>query len=51
MRQSGAFISSVETSIFQLAGDAKNPHFRAISKLIKEHLKVPNGFDLVTPRL
>lgn len=45
MRQSGAFITSVELSIFQLAGDAKNPKFKHISQLIKEHLKAPNGFD------
>jgi hypothetical protein len=51
MRQSGAFITSVESTIFQLAGDAKNPSFRAVSKLIKEHLKVPNGFDSHSPRL
>ncbi|KAF1329916.1 Isochorismatase, partial [Globisporangium splendens] len=45
MRQSGAFITSVESSIFQLARDSKNPKFKDISKLIKEHLKVDNGFD------
>ncbi|TMW60200.1 hypothetical protein Poli38472_000242 [Pythium oligandrum] len=51
MRQSGAFITSVESSIFQLAGDASHPSFRSISKLIKEHLKVDNAFDTVTPKL
>lgn len=45
MRQSGAFITSVELAIFQLAGDAKSPKFKHISKLIKEHLKETNGFD------
>lgn len=45
MRQSGAFITSVESSIFQLTGDASAPKFKSISKLIKEHLKVENGFD------
>ncbi|CAH0473772.1 unnamed protein product [Peronospora belbahrii] len=45
MRQSGAFITSVESAIFQLANDASNPEFKSISKLIKEHLKVENGFD------
>ncbi|DAZ97376.1 TPA: hypothetical protein N0F65_003399 [Lagenidium giganteum] len=45
MRQSGAFVTSVESSIFQLTGDAAHPKFRAISKLIKEHLSVPNAFD------
>ncbi|GLE06236.1 hypothetical protein PINS_up015478 [Pythium insidiosum] len=52
MRQSGAFITSVESAIFQLTGDAAQPHFRAISKLIKAHLQVPNAFDgTQTPRL
>jgi nicotinamidase-related amidase len=45
MRQSGAFITSVESAIFQLANDASNPEFKSISKLIKEHLKTENGFD------
>ncbi|TYZ64577.1 hypothetical protein PybrP1_001489 [[Pythium] brassicae (nom. inval.)] len=46
MRQSGAFITSVESSIFQLAGDASTPTFKkTISPLIKEHLKHENGFD------
>ncbi|RLN86561.1 hypothetical protein BBJ28_00001492 [Nothophytophthora sp. Chile5] len=45
MRQSGAFITSVETAIFQLANDASNPEFKGVSKLIKEHLKAENGFD------
>ncbi|POM71142.1 Isochorismatase [Phytophthora palmivora] len=45
MRQSGAYITSVESAIFQLANDASNPEFKSISKLIKEHLKMENGFD------
>lgn len=35
MRQAGAFITSAESVIFALLGDAKHPDFRAISKLIK----------------
>jgi isochorismate hydrolase len=45
MRQSGAFITSVESSIFQLCRDAKHPNFKNISKLIKDHLQAENGFD------
>ncbi|KAI9907483.1 hypothetical protein PsorP6_016670 [Peronosclerospora sorghi] len=45
MRQSGAFITSVESAIFQLVNDASHPEFKSISKLIKEHLKTKNGFD------
>jgi len=35
MRQSGAFITSAESIIFALLGDAKHPDFRTISKFIK----------------
>lgn len=46
MRQSGAFITSVESVVFQLAGDSSNPTFKkTISPLIKELLKHENGFD------
>lgn len=51
MRQSGAFITSVESAIFQLANDSKAPGFRNISALIKEHLKVANGFESSDSRL
>ncbi|CAI5704032.1 unnamed protein product [Peronospora effusa] len=45
MRQSGAYITSVESAIFQLTHDASNPEFKNISKLIKKHLQVENGFE------
>ncbi|XP_064236861.1 isochorismatase domain-containing protein 2 isoform X2 [Aotus nancymaae] len=36
MRQSGAFLSTSEGLILQLVGDAANPQFKEIQKLIKE---------------
>ncbi|CAH0486139.1 unnamed protein product [Peronospora farinosa] len=45
MRQSGAYITSVESAIFQLTHDASNPEFKNISKLIKKHLQEENGFE------
>lgn len=45
MRQSGAFITSAESALFQMANDSKSPSFRNISALVKEHLQFTNGFE------
>jgi hypothetical protein len=37
MQQSGAFLTSSESIIFQLIGDSKHEKFRQIAGLIKEH--------------
>lgn len=37
MRSSGAFISSAESIVFMLLGDAKHPKFKEVSAIIKEH--------------
>mmetsp|Transcript_7087 Transcript_7087/g.8167 ORF Transcript_7087/g.8167 Transcript_7087/m.8167 type:complete len:204 (-) Transcript_7087:379-990(-) len=36
MSQAGAFLCSAEMAMFQLCGDAKSEHFKAISKLAKQ---------------
>lgn len=36
MKQSGVFLTTTESLIFQLMGDAKHPDFKALQKLIKE---------------
>lgn len=35
MRQSGAFISTSESIIFELLGDSKHPKFKEVQALIK----------------
>ena len=34
MQQSGAFITTTESMLFQLLGDAKHPQFREIQKIV-----------------
>ncbi len=38
MRQSGAFITTTESLLFQLLGDAKHPRFKDVQKLVLEPL-------------
>ncbi|RHY27173.1 hypothetical protein DYB32_006991 [Aphanomyces invadans] len=40
LQQSGVYLTSVESIVFQLVGDSKHPDFRAISSLIKQHSAV-----------
>eukprot|EP00730_Choanoeca_flexa_P014808 TRINITY_DN6609_c0_g1_i1.p1 TRINITY_DN6609_c0_g1~~TRINITY_DN6609_c0_g1_i1.p1 ORF type:complete len:208 (+),score=28.54 TRINITY_DN6609_c0_g1_i1:53-676(+) len=37
MKQSGAFVTSCESILFQLMGDSKHPAFKAVQKLIIEN--------------
>ncbi|OQS05937.1 peptidase [Thraustotheca clavata] len=37
LKESGAFLTSVESIVFQLTEDSKHPSFKAISNLIKTH--------------
>ncbi|EDQ91319.1 uncharacterized protein MONBRDRAFT_23596 [Monosiga brevicollis MX1] len=36
MRQSGAFLTTAESALFQLMGDSKHEHFKEVQKLIKD---------------
>ncbi|ETV66560.1 hypothetical protein H257_16995 [Aphanomyces astaci] len=44
LQQSGVYLTSVESIVFQLVRDSKHPDFRAISSLIKQHGAIPSGF-------
>ncbi|ETW07114.1 hypothetical protein H310_01751 [Aphanomyces invadans] len=44
LQQSGVYLTSVESIVFQLVGDSKHPDFRAISSLIKQHSACPTAF-------
>jgi isochorismate hydrolase len=46
MRQSGAFLTTAQSLIFQLMKSADHPKFKTVSKLIKEHAHVDNEFNL-----
>lgn len=41
MRQSGAFLTTAESCVFQLMGDSRFPQFKQISALLKEHNRTP----------
>ncbi|KYQ92634.1 hypothetical protein DLAC_06630 [Tieghemostelium lacteum] len=43
LKQSGVFVTSTESAIFQLTKDAKHPNFKLISNLVKERI------DLLSP--
>ncbi|CAK4084932.1 unnamed protein product [Aphanomyces euteiches] len=45
LKQSGVYLTTVESVIFQLVGDSNHPQFRAISSLIKAHTATPSGFS------
>ncbi|RHY36456.1 hypothetical protein DYB25_010975 [Aphanomyces astaci] len=44
LQQSGVYLTSVESIVFQLVRDSKHPDFRTISSLIKQHGAIPSGF-------
>ncbi|OQR87326.1 isochorismatase [Achlya hypogyna] len=45
LKASGAYLTSVESIVFQLTADSKHTNFRAISNLIKAHTTAPKGLS------
>ncbi|KAL7489990.1 hypothetical protein ACHAW6_015695 [Cyclotella cf. meneghiniana] len=45
MESSGAWLTSAQSAAFMLLGSADHPHFKAVSKLVKDHMKLKNEFN------
>ncbi|EED93830.1 predicted protein [Thalassiosira pseudonana CCMP1335] len=41
----GAFVTTAQSAAFMLMGTADHPNFKAVSKLVKEHMKLKNEFN------
>ena len=47
MESSGALLTSAQSVAFMLLGTADHPNFKAVSKLVKDHMKLINEFDIM----
>jgi hypothetical protein len=45
MESSGAWLTSAQSAAFMLLGSADHPNFKAVSKLVKEHMALKNEFN------
>lgn len=45
MSQAGAFLTTAQSAAFMLMKSADHPNFREISKLVVNHMKLPNEFN------
>jgi hypothetical protein len=45
MESSGAWLTSAQSAAFMLMGSAEHPNFKAVSKLVKEHMALKNEFN------
>lgn len=45
METSGAFITTAQSAAFMLLGDADHSNFKAVSKLVKDHMVLKNEFN------
>mmetsp|Transcript_24712 Transcript_24712/g.37479 ORF Transcript_24712/g.37479 Transcript_24712/m.37479 type:complete len:232 (+) Transcript_24712:16-711(+) len=46
MEQSGAWITTCQSAAFMLLGGADNANFKAVSKLVKDHMTLKNEFNV-----
>jgi nicotinamidase-related amidase len=45
MESSGAWLTSAQSAAFMLMGSADHPNFKAVSKLVKDHMVLKNEFN------
>jgi len=45
MTSAGAFLTTAQSAAFMLMHSAEHPNFRSVSKLVVEHMKLPNEFN------
>ena len=45
MRDAGAILTTAQSLTFELMQTAEHEHFKTISKLTVEHMKLPNEFN------
>jgi len=41
----GAYLTTAQSAAFMLMRSADHPHFKSVSKLTVEHMKLPNAFN------
>jgi len=45
MTGAGAFLTTAQSAAFMLMQSADHPNFKKVSKLVVEHMKLPNDFN------
>lgn len=46
MVNSGAYLTTAQSAVFMLMQSADHPNFKAVSKLVVDHMKLPNEFNI-----
>jgi len=46
MVNAGAYITTAQSAVFMLMQSAEHPNFKAVSKLVVDHMKLPNEFNI-----
>ena len=45
MESSGAYVTTAQSAAFMLLGSADHDNFKAVSKLVKDHMTLANEFN------
>lgn len=48
LQQAGAYLTTAQSMAFMLMKSAEHPHFKTVSKLTVEHMKLPNEFNEIS---